>query len=135
LQQSRIESPEMAAIDARYAELEDNKMALEEAAFNPPAGVKRLPRERYWELRTQIELEQERLQRRRVVNREAEPLKAALKRTWTVEAWREKPLEYRRAILELTTERIEVVRPVERARKGVVGGQFDPDRVKVKFAA
>jgi DNA invertase Pin-like site-specific DNA recombinase len=137
LRQHRLEGPEMDAIDARYAELEENKMALEEAAFNPPAGVKRLPRERYWELRTQIEREQERLQRRRVVNREAEPLKAALKQTWTVESWRAKPLEWRRAILRLVTERIEVARDLGRggAKKGQYGGTFDPERVRVKFAA
>lgn len=87
LEQHKTDGPQMAAIDARYAELEDNKMALEEAAFNPPTGVKRLPRERYRELRTQIEQEQEQLQRWRVVNREAEPLRAALKQTWTLESW------------------------------------------------
>jgi site-specific DNA recombinase len=137
LAQHRLDGPEMAAIDARYAELEDNKLALEEAAFNPPAGVKRLPRERYWELRTEIEQEQERLQRRRVVNREAEPLRAALKQTWTVESWRAKPLEYRRAIIRLVTERIEVAPDPLRggARKGQLGGTFDPERVRVKFAA
>ena len=104
-----MDAPEMAAIDARFAELEDNKLALEEAAFNPPAGGKRLPRERYWELRTQIEQEQEQLQRRCVVNREVEPLKAALKQTWTIESWCERPLEYRRAIIKLVIERLEVV--------------------------
>ena len=137
LQQHRLNGSEMDAIDARYAELQDNKMTLEEAAFNPPAGVKRLPRERYWELRTQIEREQERLQRRRVVNREAEPLRAALKQPWTDEGWRAKPVEYRRAILKLVTERIEIARDVRHGggRKGHLGGQFDPDRIKIKFAA
>jgi len=135
LQQRRLNGPEMGAIDARYAELGDNKMALEEAAFNPPAGVKRLPRERYWELRTQIEQEQDQLQRRRVVSREAEPLKVATKQTWTEESWQEKPLEWRRAVIRLVTERIEVHRPTVVARRGRVGGQFDPERVKIKFAA
>jgi len=136
LQQHRLDGREMDTIDARFAGLQDNKLALEEAAFNPPAGVKRLPRERYWVLRTQIEQEQERLQRRRVVNREAEPLKAATKQTWTVEVWRQKPLEYRRAIIKLVTERIEVARPARRGgRKGQLGERFDPERVKIKFAA
>lgn len=137
LQQHRLNGPEMDAIDARYAELENNKMVLEEAAFNPPAGIKRLPRERYWELRTQIEQEQEQLQRRRVINREAEPLKVAFKQTWTEENWKEKPLEWRRAIIKLVTERIEIVRdPMHGgARKGKRGGTFDPERVKIKFAA
>jgi DNA invertase Pin-like site-specific DNA recombinase len=136
LQRHRLDGPEMDAIDARFAELQDNKLALEEAAFNPPAGMKRLPRERYWELRTQIEQEQERLQRRRVVNREAEPLKAALKQAWTVETWRARPLEHRRVIIRLVTERIEVMRVLSHgAKKGQLGEQFDPERVRIKFAA
>ena len=44
LQQQGLTGPELDAIDARYAELEDNKIALEEAALYPPAGIKRLPR-------------------------------------------------------------------------------------------
>jgi hypothetical protein len=87
LDQHRLETPEMAAIDARYAELEDNKLALERAGFNPPQGVKRLPTERYWELRTEIEREQEQLQRRRIVNRDAQPLREAMRHYWTVEEW------------------------------------------------
>jgi site-specific DNA recombinase len=126
LQQHGLSGLEMDAIDARYAELEDNKMALEEAAFNPPAGIKRLPRDRYWELRTQIEREQERLQLRRAVNREAEPLKVALKETWTVEGWQVKALEYRRAILRLVTERIEVHKPAVLEHRGHLGARFDP---------
>ena len=77
LQQRGLTGPELDAIDARYTELEDNKIALEEAAFNPPAGIKRLPRERYWKLRTAIEHEQDELRRRRVVYRELDPLKVA----------------------------------------------------------
>jgi DNA invertase Pin-like site-specific DNA recombinase len=135
LEQHRLDGPEMDAIDARYAELEDNKMALEEAAFNPPAGLKRLRRERYWELRTQFEQEQERLQRRRMVNRDAEPLRAALKQTWTEESWLAKPLEYRRAVIGLVTERIEVHKPASLDHRGRLGAQFDHDRAKIKFAA
>lgn len=134
-QQHSLDGPEMRVIDARYAELEDYKMALEEAAFDPPPGVRRLPRERYWELRTQIEEEQEQLQRRRVMNREAEPLRVALKNSWTEESWQARPLEWRRAIIRLVTERIEVRRPTVVARRGRVGGQFDPERVRIKFAA
>jgi hypothetical protein len=40
LDHHRLEAPEMAAIDARYAELADNKLALERAAFNPPRGLR-----------------------------------------------------------------------------------------------
>jgi site-specific DNA recombinase len=135
LQQHRMNCPDIDAMNARYAELEDNKLALEEAAFNPPAGVMRLPHERYWELRAQIEQAQEQLQRWRVLNRETAPLKEALKQTWTEASWQAKPVEWRRAVIELVTERIEVHRPVVVARHRRVGAQFDPERVKIKLAA
>jgi DNA invertase Pin-like site-specific DNA recombinase len=135
LRQHTADVAEMAAIDARYAELQDGKMALEDAAFNPPAGLKRLPRQRYWELRAQIEREQEQLQRARPMNRELEPLKWATQQVWTVQRWQATPLDDRRAIIKLVTERIEVAAPVRRgARKGQVGERFDPERVKVKLA-
>jgi hypothetical protein len=135
LRQHTADVAEMAAIDARYAELQDGKLALEEAAFNPPAGFERLPRQRYWELRAQIEREQEQLQRARPMNRELEPLKRATKQVWTVQRWQATPLDDRRAIIKLVTERIEVAVPVRRgAMKGQVGERFDPERVKVKLA-
>jgi site-specific DNA recombinase len=132
----KMAGPEMDAIDARFAELEDNKLALERAAFNPPQGVKRLPTESYWELRTEIEREQEQLQRRRVVNREAQPLKDALKHDWTIEAWLTKPVEYRRTIIKLVCERIEVTKAPMKGGgvKGTQGPHFDPTRVKITFA-
>jgi hypothetical protein len=69
------------------------------------------------------------------VHRELEPLKWATKRSWTMQRWQATPLDDRRAIVKLVTERIEVVAPVRRgARKGQVGEQFDPERVKVKLA-
>jgi site-specific DNA recombinase len=135
LDQHRLETPEIAAIDARYAELEDNKLALERAAFNPPQGVKRLPTERYWELRTEIEREQETLQRRRIVNRDAQPLREALYQEWTVQEWGSRPLEWRRALIRLLVERIEVTpTPRRGAAKGHLGAVHNPDRVKVKLA-
>jgi hypothetical protein len=69
------------------------------------------------------------------VDREAEPLRAALRQTWTEEAWQAKPLEYRRAILRIACERIEVS-PVGRrgAEKGHLGAVHDPERIKVKMA-
>jgi hypothetical protein len=135
LDQQRLDTPEMAAIDTRYAELEDNKLALERAAFNPPQGVRRLPIEHYWQLRTEIEEEQAQLQRRRVVNRDAQPLREALGREWTIEDWEAEGMEFRRAIVRLVVERIEVS-PVARrgAEKGHLGAVHDPDRIKVKLA-
>src|SRR4029434_9496929 len=90
-----LATPEAAAIDARYAELEENKLALERAGFNPPRGVTRLDTERYWELKTEIEREQEQLQRRRLVNRDAQPLREALQQTWTPQEWENTLLEWR----------------------------------------
>jgi site-specific DNA recombinase len=134
LERYRLDDPAQADIDARFAELQDAKLDLEEARFHPPAGTKRLDGDRYWTLRTAIEEEQEQLQRRRVVNREAEPLRAALKQTWTEETWRAQALEYRRAILRIACERIEVRRAKDNYAKGRVGNAFDPTRVRVKFA-
>jgi DNA invertase Pin-like site-specific DNA recombinase len=136
LDQRRLDTPEMAAIDARYAELENDKLALERAAFRPPQGVKRLPTERYWELRTEIEREQETLQRRRIVNRDAQPLREALRHNWTIEEWESRSLVWRRAVIRLVVERIEVMRKIGHggAEKGHRGAVHNPDRIKVKLA-
>jgi hypothetical protein len=135
LDNHRLEAPEMVAIDTRYAELEDNKLALERAAFNPPRGVKRLDTERYWELKTEIESEQEQLQRRRIVSRDAEPLREALQQRWTPQEWERRPLEWRRAVIKLVVERIEVMRTLRRgATNGHLGAVHNPDRIKVKMA-
>jgi len=136
LDQHTLQTPEMAAIDARYAELEDNKLALERAAFNPPQGVKRLPLEHYWELRAEIEREQETLQRRRIVNRDAQPLREAVRHEWTAEEWESRPLEWRRVVIQLVVERIEVMRKIGHggAEKGHHGAVHNPDRIKVKLA-
>jgi site-specific DNA recombinase len=138
LERYRLDDPATAAIDARFAELEDAKRALEEDRYHPPPGAKPLPSDRYWERRTEIEEEQEQLQRRRVVSREGEPLRAALKQqTWTEEDWRTRPLEYRRAVLRIACERIEVM-PVPKREQGAEKGHFgavhNPDRIKVKLA-
>jgi DNA invertase Pin-like site-specific DNA recombinase len=131
----RLDTPEMAAIDARYAELEDNKVALDRARFNPPQGVKRLPEERYYEQLTEIEREQGQLQRRRIVSRDAQPLREALGKTWTVEDWEASPVEWRRAVVKLVTERIEVApTPRRGAEKGHLGAVHNPERIKVKLA-
>ena len=132
----RLQTPEMAAIDARYAELQDDKRALEDARFRPPHGVKRLDEDRYYELKAEIEREEEQLQRRRIVNRDAQPLREALRRDWTVEEWRSESLEWRRAVIKLVVERIEVARKIGHggAEKGHLGSVHNPDRIKVKLA-
>jgi DNA invertase Pin-like site-specific DNA recombinase len=135
LDQHRLDTPEIAEIDARYAELEGGKLDLEQAAFKPPQGVRRLPLPRYYELLEEIEREQAQLQRRRVVNRDAQPLKEALGRSWTIEDWEAEAIEFRRAIVRLVVERIEVS-PVARrgAEKGHLGAVHNPDRIKIKMA-
>src|SRR5512132_1554947 len=52
-------------------------------------------------------------------------------------SWLAQPLEWRRAILHLVTERIEVAPDPGHGggKKGAMGGTFNPDRVIVKFAA
>jgi hypothetical protein len=126
---------EMAAIDARFAELEANRLNLEEDRYNPPSGMKPLPADDYWTRRGRIEAEQEQLQRRRVVSREAEPLRKALKQSWTLDEWQAKPVEFRRAIIKLVTARVEVTKPARYgAKKGEHGAKFDPKRVVVTFA-
>jgi DNA invertase Pin-like site-specific DNA recombinase len=131
----RLETPEMAAIDTRYAELQDNKVALNRAAFNPPQGVKRLPPDEYYELLAEIEREQGQLQRQRAVNRDAQPLKDALAHEWTLQAWQAEPVEWRRGIIKLVCERIEVSPVSQRgATKGHVGAVHNPDRIRVKLA-
>jgi site-specific DNA recombinase len=131
----RLDMAELAAMDARYAELEDNKLALERAAFNPPQGVKKLPTEQYWDLRAEIERDQEQLQRRRVVSRDAQPLREALAQSWTVQEWESRPLAWRRAVIRLVVERVEVMPVPQRgAAKGHLGAVHNPDRIKVKLA-
>ena len=135
LDQHKLDTPEMAAIDARFAELQDDKRALEDARFRPPLGLKRLEEERYYELLAEIEREQEQLQRRRFVNRDAHPLREALGREWTPEEWEAQPLEWRRAVIRLVVERIEVMPTAQRgAAKGHLGAVHNPDRIKVKLA-
>jgi site-specific DNA recombinase len=133
----RLTTSETAADDARYAELVDNKSALERAAFNPPQGHKRLDPERYWELKAEIEREQQQIERRRTVSRDAQPLKEALGKTWTVQDWEASPVEWRRAVVKLVVERIEVS-PVPKheqgAAKGHLGAVHNPERIKVKLA-
>jgi hypothetical protein len=69
------------------------------------------------------------------VNRDAQPLREALHEEWTVEEWGSRPLEWRRAVIRLVVERIEVARTTRRgATKGHVGAVHNPDRVKVKLA-
>jgi len=137
LENYRLNGPDQAAIEARFAELAEARTALEDDRYRPPRGMKPLPADDYWTRRAEIEEEQEALSRRRVVSREAEPLRAALKVEWTEQEWEARPLEYRRAVLRIACERIEVA-PVPKSEQGAVKGHlgavFDHERVRVTFA-
>jgi DNA invertase Pin-like site-specific DNA recombinase len=132
----KVDTPEMAAMDARFAELQDAKAALEDDRYRPPKGRKPLEADTYWTRRGAIEDEQEQLQRRRLVNRDAQPLRDALKQEWTAQEWESKPLEWRRAVIKLVCERIEVAKAPMKGGgvKGKQGPHFDPSRIKVTFA-
>jgi hypothetical protein len=136
LDRHKLDTPEAAAINTRFAELQEAKTALEDDRYRPPAGMKPLPADEYWTRRAEIEAEQEQLQRRRVISREAEPLRTALKQTWTEELWQAQPLDYRRSILRIVCERIEVTRKIGHggAEMGHLGAVHNPDRIKVKLA-
>lgn len=136
LDKSRPQTEEMTALDRQYAELTQRKTDLDRARFNPPLGHTRLDDDTYWTLKAEIEAEQAQISRRRYVNREAQPLKEALAHgEWTIEEWEAQPMEWRRAVVRLVCERIEVHRASRRgAAKGHLGAVHDPERIKVKMA-
>jgi hypothetical protein len=70
------------------------------------------------------------------VNRDAQPLREALQQTWTPQEWESTLLEWRRAVIKLVVERIEVAPVPKRERgavKGHLGAVHNPDRVRVKL--
>jgi hypothetical protein len=55
---------------------------------------------------------------------------------WTLEEWQGQSLKWRRDILKLVTERIELHKATKRGTKsGLYGSEFDPSRVVVEFAS
>jgi site-specific DNA recombinase len=123
----------LEALHAWQQELGERKFELNQAKFNPPRGTKPLPDDHYRRLLAEIEAEEEEVRRGLAVSREADLLTQALKVDWTAEEWGSRPVEWRRAILKLITERIEIT-PGERAKSGTFGNVFDPTRIKVKMA-
>jgi DNA invertase Pin-like site-specific DNA recombinase len=130
---------DLDAINARYAELQDAKLELEEDHYNPPPGVKRVERDRYLALRAAIEEEQEQLHRWKAVNREAALLAEVLTFEDAEKEWGTRGLHWRRSILKLICASI-VIEPRgkllpkddPRFRPGFNG--FDPERIRVTFA-
>jgi site-specific DNA recombinase len=132
--------PDLAAIQAREAELGDSLLALDDARFNPPPGAKRLPDERYQRLLEEIENERKELHRRMAVTREAALLAEVLEFADVEKEWASRSLHWRRAILKLVTESIVILprgkllsKDDPRFRPGYNG--FDPERVAVTFTA
>jgi site-specific DNA recombinase len=125
---------ELDALHNRQRELNDSLVALD-SALNPPPGRPRLPLDRYWAQVDAIEAERAQIQGKLAVTREAALLTETMSVNWTPEVWAEQPLEWRRAVLGFVCERVELHRPTKRGQPGRYGTEFDPERVKVKFAA
>jgi site-specific DNA recombinase len=125
---------ELDALHERQRELNDSLVALD-TALNPPPGRPRMPLERYWSQVASIEDERAQIQRKLAVTREAALLTETMGVEWSPEVWNEQPLEWRRNILKLVCERVELQRPTKGARPGLYGTEFDSSRVRVTFCA
>jgi site-specific DNA recombinase len=126
----------LAAIQARVAELTEGRQVLWDARFTPPPGMPKLPESVYYEKLKAIEDERDMLMRRSVVTREAGMLSELLEIEDVAAEWQARPVSWRRAIIKLVTKQIVIeprgsgcepgTRPHER--------KFDPSRVRVEFA-
>jgi hypothetical protein len=95
-----------------------------------------MPIDRYYAVVTEIEAERREIHRRMAVSREASLLVETLDfGGQCAELWQDRPITWKRAILRLVTERIEIHRATQHGRPGLHGTEFDPERVKIKFAA
>jgi hypothetical protein len=127
--------PELDAVHARNAELNESLLALDQAAYNPPPGQKRLPPERYNRLLEQIETEQRELNRKLAVSREAAILAETLNEEWTPEAWADKPMDWKRLVIGLATVEVSIEPRSKIAVRDARGrNTFDPERVSITFA-
>jgi DNA invertase Pin-like site-specific DNA recombinase len=136
LLRQHAQGAELDALHARNEQLNDSLVALDEARFNPPPGMPRLPDDRYWTQAAAIYAEQDQIQRKLAVTREASLLTETLSVDWTPELWGEQDLAWRRAILKLVTLSITLHKATKRGtRSGLYGSEFDPERVHVEFAS
>jgi site-specific DNA recombinase len=124
----------LTEIQAREAELTENLHALGRA-LNPPPGLPRMPIEIYYEQARLIEEERTILHRQIAVTREAGMLSELLELEDVEAAWHSRPVQWRRAILNLVTLSI-VIEPRGKGPKGQRAHlrTFDPSRIKVQFA-
>jgi hypothetical protein len=135
LRRQHAQGTELDALHDRQEELNESLIMLDEARFNPPPGHRRLPDDRYWAQLKAIEAEQDELNRRLAVTREATLLTETMGVDWTSELWGKQDLTWRRAILKLVTLSITLHKATKRGgTPGLYGMEFDPERVKVKFA-
>jgi site-specific DNA recombinase len=124
------------AIQARVAQLTEDRQALYDARFTPPPGMPRLPDSIYYEKLKAIEDERNALMRSSVVTREAGMLAELLELEDVEAEWNARPVQWRRAILKLVT--LSIV--IEPRGKGCEPGtrpherRFDPTRIKIAFA-
>ena len=126
---------EMESLHRREQELSESLLALDQA-LKPPPGVPRMSINRYYKAVTEIEVERREVHRRLAVSREASLLAETLAFGEDAAAeWAERPVHWKRAIVKLVTERIEIHRAVQVHRQGLYGTEFDRNRVKIKFAA
>jgi DNA invertase Pin-like site-specific DNA recombinase len=128
--------PDVAAIHARMDELAENKLTLDQARYYPPPGKPRITDDRYYALLESIEAEERELSRSTAVGREASILIEALDfGDEAAEVWEERAIEWRRKMLGLICERIEVTPFRGVYIKGKRGGSaLDPSRIRMQFA-
>jgi len=127
--------PEMEVLHQREQELSERLLALDRA-LKPPPGVPRMPINRYYAAVRDVEEERREVHRRLAVSRQASLLAETLDfGEEAAKEWAARPTPWKRAILKLVTERIEIHRGMQIHRQGLYGTEFDPERVKIKFAA
>lgn len=133
LRRQHTQGANLDALHDRQEELNESLVQLD-SALNPPPGKPRMTLERYWAQVVVIEQERAQNDRKIAINREASLLTEALSVGWTPEEWQARPLEWRRKVLKLVTERIELHKATKRGtRSGLYGSEFDPARVVVTF--
>ncbi len=125
--------PGTEQVHARINELSESLLALAKA-LNPPPGVPRMPLPAYYEQVAAIEAQREQLHRRLAITRSTALLAEVLAFEDAAEEWDSRPLHWQRAILKLVTKRI-VMEPRGKASPEPGFNVFDPERVKVEFAA
>jgi hypothetical protein len=125
--------PELDAIHERIDQLSDSLLALG-AALNPPPGVPRMDQTIYFAQVTAIEEERAELNRSLAVTREAGLIQELLAFEDAGKEWDARSQDWQRTILKLITASI-VIEPVGKASATPGRNVFDPERVKVTFAA